>query len=75
MSREKPQVAVAGCGYRGKNLVRNFYELGALRVVRDPRREALDEARANYEVTAVTSIDAVLSNPEVDARRDRHPCS
>jgi UDP-2-acetamido-3-amino-2,3-dideoxy-glucuronate N-acetyltransferase len=67
MSQEKPQVAVVGCGYWGKNLVRNFYELGALRVVCDPRREALDEAQARYDVTAETSIDAVLSNPEVDA--------
>lgn len=67
MSREKPRVAVLGCGYWGKNPVRNFYELGALRVVCDPRREALDEAQAMYAVTAETSIDAVLSNPEVDA--------
>jgi UDP-2-acetamido-3-amino-2,3-dideoxy-glucuronate N-acetyltransferase len=66
MSRKKPQVAVVGCGYWGKNLVRNFYELGALRVVCDPRREALDEAQAKYDVTAETSIDAVLSTPEVD---------
>lgn len=66
MSREKPQVAVVGCGYWGKNLVRNFYELGALGVVCDPRREALDK-QAKYQATAVTSIDQVLSNPEVDA--------
>ena len=34
-------VAVIGCGYWGKNLVRNFYELNALRVLYD-----LDEKRA-----------------------------
>jgi UDP-2-acetamido-3-amino-2,3-dideoxy-glucuronate N-acetyltransferase len=66
MSWEKPQVAVVGCGYWGKNLVRNFHELGALRVVCDPRREALDEALAKYNVTAETCIDTVLSNSEVD---------
>lgn len=66
MSLSKTQVAVVGCGYWGKNLVRNFHELGALRMVCDPRREALDE-QAKYQVTAVTSIDEVLSNPEVNA--------
>src|SRR6516165_10645912 len=66
MGQSKTQVAVVGCGYWGKNLVRNFHELGALRMVCDPRPEALD-AQAKYEVTAVTTIDAVLSNPEVDA--------
>jgi UDP-2-acetamido-3-amino-2,3-dideoxy-glucuronate N-acetyltransferase len=67
MSLLKPQVAVVGCGYWGKNLVRNFYELGALSVVCDPRPEALNEAVAKCQVPAVTGIDSVLSNPEVDA--------
>src|SRR6516164_3999930 len=66
MSQSKTQVAVVGCGYWGKNLVRNFYELGALRMVCDPRREALDE-QARYQAAAVTTIGEVLSNPEVDA--------
>lgn len=31
-----PSIAVFGCGYWGQNLVRNFYQLGALRLVCDP---------------------------------------
>lgn len=31
-----PAVAVLGCGYWGKNLVRNFHELGALGAISDP---------------------------------------
>lgn len=31
-----PPIAVAGCGYWGKNLVRNFHTLGALAAVIDP---------------------------------------
>src|SRR5213082_1406783 len=31
-----PRIAVLGCGYWGKNLVRNFHELGALGMVCDP---------------------------------------
>ncbi|PMP77927.1 MAG: oxidoreductase, partial [Roseiflexus castenholzii] len=33
--RRIPPVAVIGCGYWGKNLVRNFYHLGALAMVCD----------------------------------------
>ncbi len=33
--RGVPPVAVIGCGYWGKNLVRNFYQLGALAMVCD----------------------------------------
>jgi hypothetical protein len=33
-----PRVAVVGCGYWGKNLVRNFAELGALAGICDPDR-------------------------------------
>ena len=67
MSLLKPKVAVIGCGYWGKNLVRNFYELGALGMVCDPRPEALNQAAAQYQVPAVTGIDEVLSNPQVEA--------
>ncbi len=31
-----PKIAVLGCGYWGKNLVRNFHQLGALGLVCDP---------------------------------------
>ena len=32
----KEQIAVIGCGHWGKNLVRNFAQLGALAMVCDP---------------------------------------
>ncbi len=35
-------VGVVGCGYWGKNLVRNFHQLGSLRVICD-----VDRARSN----------------------------
>src|SRR5215471_5056758 len=67
MSLSKPQVAVIGCGYWGKNLVRNFFELGALRTICDPKQQVLEEARSKYDVGTVADIEDVLSNPEVDA--------
>jgi UDP-2-acetamido-3-amino-2,3-dideoxy-glucuronate N-acetyltransferase len=37
-----PRVAVVGCGYWGKNLVRNFAELGALAGICDPDRASAE---------------------------------
>ena len=42
------KVAVVGHGYWGKNLARNFYELGALRTLCDDSPAALEAARAKY---------------------------
>jgi predicted dehydrogenase len=36
MTAALPRIAVAGCGYWGRNLVRNFHALGALAAVADP---------------------------------------
>lgn len=41
----KPRVAVLGCGAWGRNLVRNFHELGALGTVCDPSAAARESAR------------------------------
>src|SRR5690625_2362788 len=40
-----PKVAILGCGYWGKNLVRNFHALGALRLVCDPDEKSRNLAR------------------------------
>jgi len=45
-----PKVAVVGCGYWGKNLVRNFHQLGALAFVHDVREEAAAAMTAAYSV-------------------------
>lgn len=67
MSLSKPQVAVLGCGYWGKNLVRNFFELGALRTVCDPCKAVLDDAKTKYDVGMTPDVEAVLADPEIDA--------
>jgi len=57
-----PQVAVVGCGYWGKNLVRNFRELGALRMVCDAaeagRKLAVEMAP---HAKVVADVDEVLN--------------
>lgn len=44
----RPAVAVIGCGYWGQNLVRNFYQLGVLKLVCD----SVDAARARVAAIA-----------------------
>jgi len=59
-------IAVIGCGYWGKNLVRNFAELGALHTICDSDSKALSRLESLYpNVTRETSIDSVLSNDRV----------
>jgi UDP-2-acetamido-3-amino-2,3-dideoxy-glucuronate N-acetyltransferase len=42
----QPQIAVFGCGYWGKNLVRNLHQMGCLALVCDPDPAALESAHA-----------------------------
>ena len=61
-----PLVAVAGCGYWGKNLVRNFRELGALAAVYDPSQAGRDKAaEVAPGVEIGDSFDAALGHPAV----------
>lgn len=46
----KAKIAVAGCGYWGKNLVRNFYEIGCLDAVYDINEHLSREFAEKYKV-------------------------
>ena len=64
-------VAVIGCGYWGKNLVRNFAELGALAAICDPdRATAAQLCRSASARRSATSTD-VLRDPAHRRRCDR----
>lgn len=59
-----PSVAVIGCGYWGKNLVRNFHQLGALQLVCDTTEEGRSAAIATAPGCEVVSEpEAVFSSP------------
>jgi UDP-2-acetamido-3-amino-2,3-dideoxy-glucuronate N-acetyltransferase len=62
-----PGVGVIGCGYWGRNLVRNFHELGALSAVCDVLDENLNEMRRLYDVPTTNDVDALLAKPELQA--------
>jgi UDP-2-acetamido-3-amino-2,3-dideoxy-glucuronate N-acetyltransferase len=59
------KVAVVGNGYWGKNLVRNFAELGALECVCDVRSDSLAEAESKYKVRTCQTLATVLSDVRV----------
>lgn len=59
-------VAVVGCGYWGRNLVRNFSQLGALRGLVDPDPEVSRRLAAEYGVPSM-SLEQALADDAVDA--------
>jgi UDP-2-acetamido-3-amino-2,3-dideoxy-glucuronate N-acetyltransferase len=61
-------VAVVGVGYWGKNLVRNFHELGALSVLCDDRGAVEASCRKQYEnVRFCRDFREVLADPSITA--------
>jgi UDP-2-acetamido-3-amino-2,3-dideoxy-glucuronate N-acetyltransferase len=65
MAPKSTKIAVVGSGYWGKNLVRNFHELGALEYVCDVREEARQEAQVRYGVKTTGSLDNILGDPGI----------
>jgi UDP-2-acetamido-3-amino-2,3-dideoxy-glucuronate N-acetyltransferase len=64
----KTKVAVIGVGYWGKNLVRNFYDLGALAVLCDAEESVEAKCKQQYPgVRFHRQFSAVLSDPSVTA--------
>jgi len=61
-------VGVVGTGNWGRNHVRNFAELGALRAICDISETALARCREAYpEVRTYTDLGGVLGDPEITA--------
>ncbi len=59
-------IAVIGCGYWGKNLVRNFDELEALHTICDTRTEILQQFALRYpRVNTQSSYEQVLNDKDI----------
>lgn len=61
----KKNIAVIGCGHWGKNLVRNFFELGALAAVCDPNDELAHSYAKKYSADNL-SFSTVIDNSAID---------
>jgi len=66
VSTDDPQVAVFGCGYWGKNLVRNFHALGALRWACDVQEEPLRQAQKDFGVRTSRDLNSILQDDQVE---------
>jgi UDP-2-acetamido-3-amino-2,3-dideoxy-glucuronate N-acetyltransferase len=60
-------LGVVGCGYWGKNLVRNFFELGVLGALCDVEKSRLESFQAAYPVPAITDFEEMLAVPGIKA--------
>src|SRR5205809_396930 len=68
LENAKAKVAVVGVGYWGKNLVRNFYELGALAMLCDADGSVEGKYRQQYaSVRFCRDFRSVLADPSVAA--------
>jgi UDP-2-acetamido-3-amino-2,3-dideoxy-glucuronate N-acetyltransferase len=60
-------VAVVGAGYWGKNLVRNFHQIGALKLICDKNETALNTLREQFSgVETCLNLGDVLERPDID---------
>lgn len=66
MNKKDLNIAVVGCGHWGKNLVRNFYELGALKYVCDRSDASVAHVEANHpNANIVQDFSELLAMDEV----------
>jgi UDP-2-acetamido-3-amino-2,3-dideoxy-glucuronate N-acetyltransferase len=64
--RNQPGVAVVGPGYWGRNLVRNYAELGVLKLICDKNESVLDTLKEQYPAVDVCfALNEVLSRDDI----------
>lgn len=61
----KLSVAVIGCGYWGKNLVRDFHGLEALKAVSDSNADTANAIAKQYDVQA-RSVEEIMDDNSID---------
>ncbi|MBP1711269.1 MAG: oxidoreductase [Deltaproteobacteria bacterium] len=61
-----PHIAVVGAGYWGKNLVRNFYQLGVLKTICDGAKHIREDMAKTYRDVSVTDdIRGILKDADI----------
>ena len=65
--KDVPSVAVVGSGYWGKNLIRNFYNLGALKLICEKNNTLLDTFREQYPgIETCLAFNDVIRDDEIE---------
>src|SRR5579863_693571 len=68
LKKSKTNVAVVGVGYWGKNLVRNFHDLGSLTALCDPQESVESKYKGQYPgIKFYREFSTVLSDPAITA--------
>lgn len=68
IERSSSAIAVIGAGYWGKNLVRNFHQLGVLKTICDGAHNIREDMAKTYPDVAVTDdINGVLQDTDIQA--------
>ncbi len=65
-AKAEPHVAVIGCGHWGKNLVRNFHDIGNLVAVHDADESAARSMAERYGIP-VRTLPELLADDAVTA--------
>ena len=61
-------IGLIGLGYWGKNILRNFYEMGVLHTACDSDPHTILERKEQFpDAIYTTSFDVILKNPEIKA--------
>ena len=67
-AQASPGICVVGCGYWGRNLVRNFDQLGRLRGIYDSNRDTAEQVGSRHPGARVyQNLEEVLADPQVCA--------
>ena len=67
MAYDGPRVAVIGSGYWGKNLIRNHYEIGSLKLICDKNETVLEAFKAQYAgLDTCLAVNDVYGDPNID---------
>ncbi|MCB2146677.1 MAG: Gfo/Idh/MocA family oxidoreductase, partial [Deltaproteobacteria bacterium] len=62
-----PSIAVIGSGYWGKNLIRNYHEIGSLKLICDKNETVLEAFKAQYAgVDTCLAVNDVYGDPGID---------
>jgi len=67
-TKKETSIAVIGSGYWGKNLVRNFYQLGVLKLICDKNESILNQFKKEYtDVETCLNLEDVFGHDDVKA--------
>ncbi len=66
LTKADMKIAVIGCGYWGKNLVRKFVELDVLAAISDPDPEVVGRLTKAHNVSAM-SVEQILADKTINA--------